>query len=210
MEKWGSYQTCKFVEEYYKHPCLWDATHRHYKDRDERSGAMSSIVSAMDINGFDISEARRKLKSIRTTYFMEKKKIANSRRSGAGAARVYWPKLAWFNVADQFLVKTFTARSDTNLGRRSHHCWFILNQGRHFLQKIPELRFGEAEAVCVSRLIFINKLFEQSCWCSELANRWIHLRVQHFFFSLRFASSTTTRAAARTISDVDILPIKRS
>lgn len=115
MAKWGSEQTYKFVEEYHRHPCLWDTAHKHYKIRDKRTEAMSRIVSAMNIDGFDLQEARRKMKIIRSTYLLEKKKIfIKSKRSGGGTAEGCTSKLAWFSLADEFLAKNDMSKAETS------------------------------------------------------------------------------------------------
>lgn len=95
----------KFVEEYGRHPCLWDHDHVDYKNKQARDAALSSLVKTMSIDGFDIQAARKKIRIIRSTYWNELTKISNSKKADSGTDTIYKPKLPWFSVASRFLSK---------------------------------------------------------------------------------------------------------
>jgi hypothetical protein len=57
-----------FVQEYGKHPWLWDPENKEYKNKQSRDAALQNIVTAMDLEEFDISAARKKIRIVRSTY----------------------------------------------------------------------------------------------------------------------------------------------
>jgi hypothetical protein len=75
----------RFVEEYGKHPCLWDPENQEYKNKQSRDAALQKIVTAMDLEEFDISAARKKIRIIRSTYWNKRTKIMNIQKSGVVA-----------------------------------------------------------------------------------------------------------------------------
>jgi hypothetical protein len=70
-EKWSSRCTLHFVEEYGKHPCLWDPENQEYKNEQFRDAALQKIVTAMDLEEFDISAARKNFRKNRKKHLLE-------------------------------------------------------------------------------------------------------------------------------------------
>ncbi|KAK4881401.1 hypothetical protein RN001_004720 [Aquatica leii] len=57
----------------------------------------------MNIDGFGNSEIKNKIRALRSTYSQEKKKIKDSKKSGAGSDCIYVPNIKWFALIDTFL-----------------------------------------------------------------------------------------------------------
>lgn len=98
--KWDSETTIKFIQEYKLHECLWNCKSPTYKNKQMRDAAYGKIVQIMDLPGFGVPEVKLKIRNIRSTYCQEKKKIANSKRSGSGSDTVY---IKWLGELDSML-----------------------------------------------------------------------------------------------------------
>jgi hypothetical protein len=57
----------------------------------------------MNFSGFGVPEVKSKIRNLRSTYCQEKKKIANSKRSGTGSEAVYTPNVKWFGELNSIL-----------------------------------------------------------------------------------------------------------
>jgi hypothetical protein len=57
----------------------------------------------LNLLGFGVPEVKSKIRNLRSTYCQEKKKIANSKRSGTGSEAVYTPNVKWFGELDSIL-----------------------------------------------------------------------------------------------------------
>ena len=91
-------QITKFLNLYENNPCLWDVGSDLYnKDRDCREQAYRRIVENMniEIDGFNATSTKLKIRSIRNSYSLELAKITKSKRSGAGTEDIYKPNVAW-------------------------------------------------------------------------------------------------------------------
>ncbi|CAG4970874.1 unnamed protein product [Colias eurytheme] len=110
--KWDSETTMKFIKEFKSYECLWNPKTVLYKHKLTRNAAYKKIVTEMNISGFGVPEARKKMRTLRSTYYQEKKKIQNSMRSGLGRDAIYIPNLNWYMEMDSLL-------SDINESRRS-------------------------------------------------------------------------------------------
>lgn len=103
MSRWSEETTIKFVEEYRARPCLWNIKLAVYKNKSARDTALKEIEELMGIESFGINEIKNKIKNLRSTYAQEKKKIKDSKKSGAGTDEVYVPHIKWFMEMDSFL-----------------------------------------------------------------------------------------------------------
>lgn len=83
-------ETLKFVQLYREHECLWNIRCNGYKNKQMRTSALEKIQEGMAIEGFAIAEVKAKIRSIRSTYYLEIDKIEKSTRSGAGG-NIYVP-----------------------------------------------------------------------------------------------------------------------
>jgi hypothetical protein len=103
------------VEESGKH-----SYNQEHKNKQSQDAALQKIVTAMNLEEYDISAARKKIRILRSTYWNERTKIMNSQKSGAGADSVYKPKIALFSAANQFLVRVSNWRESHSNFVSSH------------------------------------------------------------------------------------------
>lgn len=79
---------------YRKNECLWDVKSPYYKNAIKRKSALSNIAENLDL---DQELVKKKIASIRATYLLEKKKIADSQRTRNSTGDVYTPSVTWFD-----------------------------------------------------------------------------------------------------------------
>lgn len=83
-----------------------------------RSSALHNLCSEMNVEGFNIGEAKAKIKSLRCTYYLEIDEIEKSTAPDAGG-NVYVPKMEWFAELHAFIknvaVKRKTMVSSCNI-----------------------------------------------------------------------------------------------
>ncbi|CAB0007535.1 unnamed protein product [Nesidiocoris tenuis] len=87
-----------FIEEYRKHPCLWNPDAADYMKHKPRFKAYEDIAKAMQYPGLDAASVRSKIKILRSCYISSRKQIA----SKAGTSTPHKP-VDWFWAADSFL-----------------------------------------------------------------------------------------------------------
>lgn len=102
-------QTLQFVSLYREHVCLWDITSEFYKNKDMRQSALQKICEDMQIEGFTVEDVKNKIKSMRSTYYLELDKIKKSSTSGA-SGDVYQPKIKWFAEFNSFIRNAMVKR----------------------------------------------------------------------------------------------------
>lgn len=100
-EKWTSETTMKFLREIKLYQCLWNAKYPTYKMKHMREKAWRKVVDAMAIRNFDVPEAKKKMRNLRSTYCQEKGKVSKSKAANGGYE--YVPSIKWFNVMDSML-----------------------------------------------------------------------------------------------------------
>ncbi|KAF6206515.1 hypothetical protein GE061_017748 [Apolygus lucorum] len=88
----------KFIEEYRKHPCLWDPGDPQYMKHAPRFRSYEEIARSMNYPGLDAASVRSKIKILRSCYISSRKQIA----SKAGTSTPHKP-VDWFWAADSFL-----------------------------------------------------------------------------------------------------------
>ncbi|BES87784.1 Alcohol dehydrogenase transcription factor Myb/SANT-like [Nesidiocoris tenuis] len=88
----------RFIEEYRKHPCLWNPDAADYMKHKPRFKAYEDIAKAMQYPGLDAASVRSKIKILRSCYISSRKQIA----SKAGTSTPHKP-VDWFWAADSFL-----------------------------------------------------------------------------------------------------------
>lgn len=103
MSKWTEHTTIKFIEEYIKDDCLWNNKSLNYSNKQAKQHRLAAIASAMAIANFGVKEVETKIKSIRSTYSQELKKIKDSTKSGSGTDDIYKPTIKWFDMLHQAL-----------------------------------------------------------------------------------------------------------
>lgn len=110
MDKWGIDKIIKFLEKYSELECLWNISSSEYRSRDCRAAALRKLACFMNIDGFDYKAADKKIQVLRTAYMNEKRKVEDSKKSGAGTSEIYTPKLKWYALADNFLKNSISTR----------------------------------------------------------------------------------------------------
>ncbi|XP_020723102.1 uncharacterized protein LOC126926324 isoform X1 [Bombus affinis] len=108
-KKLNKNQTSKFVTLYREHECLWDIASKDYKNKAMRESALKKICEDMQMEGFGVEDVKNKIKSIRSTYYLELDKIKRSTTSGA-SGNVYEPKMKWFTELDSFIKNVVVKR----------------------------------------------------------------------------------------------------
>lgn len=116
VKKLSEDETVKFVTIYRENPCLWDITSEHYKNKAMRQAALQNLCIGMEIKGFTLEDVKNKIKSIRSTYYLELDKIKKSSTSGA-SGNVYQPKVKWFAEFNSFIKNVMVKR-------KTHVCIF--------------------------------------------------------------------------------------
>ncbi|XP_013195270.2 uncharacterized protein LOC106138615 [Amyelois transitella] len=94
-------QTLQFVKLYKRHECLYDTSHPHYKFRHAREAAMREMIQEFGIPGIRVDDVKKKIKSLRSTYFLEMEKIQKYKNMGTN----YKSKLKWYNEMSTVLEK---------------------------------------------------------------------------------------------------------
>ena len=112
--RWNDELTCKFVELYKEHECLWNMNSTLYKRKDAGQSALEEIVRKMGLENFITEEAKQKIKSLRATYQQESHKIDKSLRSGAGMEDVYKPPMKWFTLMTEVMKSAVLKRGTVN------------------------------------------------------------------------------------------------
>jgi hypothetical protein len=82
----------------------------------KRESALRRLVSVIAEHGlghFTCDMLRKRIKSIKTVYRTELKKVVKSKKSGASPEEIYRPKLSWFAKADAFLNDVTSSRRST-------------------------------------------------------------------------------------------------
>ncbi|VVD05954.1 unnamed protein product [Leptidea sinapis] len=90
----------EFIELYRSEPCLWNIKGKEYHNRDLKRSAYTKLVvklKTVDPRA-DKGAVVKKINNIRSTYKKERKKIADSKKSGAGTQEVYKPKLWYYSM----------------------------------------------------------------------------------------------------------------
>jgi hypothetical protein len=72
--RWNDELTCKYVELYKEHECLWNMNSTLYKIKDARKSALEEIVRKMGLENFTTEDAKQKIKSLTLSLSLGKKK----------------------------------------------------------------------------------------------------------------------------------------
>lgn len=118
--RWTENDTLKFVSLYKECEVLWNFQDKNYKNRDKRNSALEYIRREMHINDLTVDIIKKKIKSIRDTYNLEKSKIKKyNTKSGTSPDELYKTRLGWFNEASTFLDHCSGRESSNNMVRES-------------------------------------------------------------------------------------------
>lgn len=108
--KWFKSDVIKLINLYKKRECLWNINSSLYKRIDLRKKAIEELSQVFRVPGDAI---KKKLKYLRTAYNAEKKKIAESYKSGE---EIYVPILFYFNEFT-FLDDSIIIKRKTNVSK---------------------------------------------------------------------------------------------
>jgi hypothetical protein len=79
--RWNDELTCKYVELYKEHECLWNMNSTLYKIKDARNSALEEIVRKMGLENFTTEDAKQKIKSLTLSLSLSEKKERPTSRS---------------------------------------------------------------------------------------------------------------------------------
>lgn len=96
--KWTEEQTIKFVQEYIKYQCLYNAKCPEYRNKQYRDAAFLNMSKAMGVPDFGPKEVYTKIRILKSTYSQELKKIKDTSKSGASLDDIYVPNIKWFKI----------------------------------------------------------------------------------------------------------------
>ena len=91
--------TFRIIKQYKENPCLYRKSHENYNDAPARRAALESIRESMGIPNATVEDIRRKLKSLRSTFMQEYKKVKN----GQETEEQYIPRLIWYQEMASFI-----------------------------------------------------------------------------------------------------------
>lgn len=103
--RWSEGKTLKFVQLYCDNENLWNMFSPEYDNREAKSASMQAIVDEMNDPTLTVKDVPKKIKALRSTYYLELAKIEKSKGSGWGTDFVYKPSLPWFNNMG-YIMKT--------------------------------------------------------------------------------------------------------
>jgi hypothetical protein len=72
--RWNDELTCKYVELYKEHECLWNMNSTLYRRKDARKSALEEIVRKMGLENFTTEDAKQKIKSLTLFLSLSRKK----------------------------------------------------------------------------------------------------------------------------------------
>lgn len=115
MRSYSKEFIAEFIDLYKEHPCLWKVKSKEYSNRDIRNQSYNKLVNKLKEVEREANKETviKKINSLRTAFRREQKKIADSKRSGAGTDDIYIPKLWYFNLL------TFTADQEVQRDGKS-------------------------------------------------------------------------------------------
>lgn len=126
--KWSDEEHLKVVQLYRKEKCLWNIHSLYYRNKEMRSVSLQNICSEMNIEGLDPEDVKNKIKTLRSTYYLECDKIKKSSRPGVGG-NVYVPKIKWFSELHDFIKDVAIKRRNSVSKRRkkNFHLYVFLS-----------------------------------------------------------------------------------
>lgn len=108
---WNNELELKFIEYFQSEPILWDAKHRHYKDKSLNHDAWNRLAELMEI---EVPELKKKKDSLFASYRKYRKMVNDSSKSGAGENEVYKPIWFAYDAIDSFLSQRLTPKTTVN------------------------------------------------------------------------------------------------
>lgn len=88
---------------------MWNVFNSNYRNRNTRASFLEAISQYMNIENFMAKDVAKKVRSLQTTYHMEKTKIQASKSSGASSDSVYKCPLSWYKSMD-YIMKTSSTK----------------------------------------------------------------------------------------------------
>lgn len=110
MEQMQKEEVIKLIALYKQNECLWNINSKLFRRTDIKNNAIRKIATEM---GMDEEVIKKKIKNIRTSYTAERKKILNSKKSGAGIDEVKESNLFYYSDME-FLNPCISFRKGQN------------------------------------------------------------------------------------------------
>ncbi|XP_073819710.1 uncharacterized protein [Musca autumnalis] len=100
----------KMISLFRERELLWNTNSFSYRRNDLKKKALEEIGKEMNMTE---EAVKKRIKSLRSTYVIEKRKVEHSKKSGCDAADVYQPSLFWYEEMS-FLDNYISARKSVN------------------------------------------------------------------------------------------------
>ncbi|XP_076397834.1 uncharacterized protein LOC100881882 [Megachile rotundata] len=84
---WTVEKTLKLIEDLRREPCLWDRKCEEFKNKEKKRDAMNNLAEK---NGVTSAELERKIHSMKTQFYRERRKLFNTKRSNAASKNSNW------------------------------------------------------------------------------------------------------------------------
>ncbi|XP_073846308.1 uncharacterized protein [Musca autumnalis] len=84
----------QMISMYRDRECLWNTKSELYRRKDLKERAFKEIGREFNMT---VTDVKKKLKSLRATYLLEKKKVEESIKAGCDAGDMYEPMLHWYS-----------------------------------------------------------------------------------------------------------------
>jgi len=126
-------EALQLIAMYRDRKCLWDTDSVDYRNREARENALKEICGQLNVEGFGVREATQKLKSLKSNYLQEIRKIVKSNG-------MYTPSAAWFPTMHEiFQHKTETDETSEEQHAESSTCLpSVPKKRRHVVVKSSE------------------------------------------------------------------------
>lgn len=109
-------ETLEFIDDYHQQSVLWDVNSKFYCNKNARADALEVLAKK---NKMDIITAKKKIKSLRSYFAKEHKKV-KQKKTGSGAEEVYISH--WFAYKPLlFIADTLTPNQTTELGENTQN-----------------------------------------------------------------------------------------
>ncbi|KAK5647118.1 hypothetical protein RI129_005582 [Pyrocoelia pectoralis] len=155
---------------------------------------------------------KTKIKTIKTVYRQELNKIIKSKKSGAGAADVYKPKLVWFIKADYFLHNVTTTRKTSTNNYKSNNRIFEKNTQKQIAS--PKMKSPAQTPKRKREALELNKTIaafaklndgrvdeEYDSFAQHITNQMRQLPIRSFIMLQEDIQRLITRERLRCLSD---------
>jgi hypothetical protein len=116
MATWSKNFLLEFIELFRQEECLWKVKSKDYYNRSKKDASYRTLIGKVQEAEPDATRDTvvKKINNLRSAFRKEHKKVLKSQVSGAGAEKVYAPRLWYYNQL-LFLCNQETPHSSTSI-----------------------------------------------------------------------------------------------